>query len=58
MIMDFWVHAECTKNGPTLESTVQGVKIVITEAIIREVLKLNDQDTHPLQFSEHQIKGA
>ena len=56
LITDFWVHARCVKESLTLESTVQGTKIVISEAIIREVLKITDQDDYPSEFSVKDIK--
>lgn len=62
MITDFWKNAAINKQGAdgagTVESTVNGVKVIISEQTIREVLEFGDAPEFPTEFSADRVKEA
>ncbi|KAI3504305.1 hypothetical protein L1887_32877 [Cichorium endivia] len=59
LINDFWKGAAICKDGEdaaTIKSTVQGVQIVISEQIIREVLKFGNKPGFPTEYPVYKVK--
>lgn len=52
--MQFWDKASIKKEGSngegTVESTIQGRKIIVSEQIIRELLQFRDQPGFPTEI--------
>ena len=58
LIVAFWTNACFVKDDMIVVSTVQGTNVVISEAIIREVLQINDKSSYPTKFSVAEIRQA
>ena len=60
IIRDFWSKAviNCETKETFIESEVQGKKVIVTEAIIREVLKFGDKAEDPKALDERLVKGC
>ncbi|KAM0005127.1 hypothetical protein Hdeb2414_s0219g00837391 [Helianthus debilis subsp. tardiflorus] len=58
-INTFWNTAKINRQGAgSIEATVQKTKIIMTEAIIREVLRLGDQPHHPTSYDQAIVLAA
>ncbi|KAF5809327.1 hypothetical protein HanRHA438_Chr04g0165961 [Helianthus annuus] len=62
MIRDFWLSAKVNRSGAEgaglIEAKIQEKEIVIAEAVIREVLKFDDQTDHPTSFGRDRVVKA
>ncbi|MFS7977598.1 hypothetical protein Hanom_Chr10g00905901 [Helianthus anomalus] len=60
-INTFWNTAKINRQGAegagTIEATVQK-KIFVSEAIVREVLRLGDQPHHPTSYNQTRVLAA
>ncbi|MFS8035183.1 hypothetical protein Hanom_Chr17g01590051 [Helianthus anomalus] len=55
----FWNTAKINRQGSgSVEATVQKTKIVVSEAVIREVLRLGDQPHHPTLYDHSRVQAA
>ncbi|MFS8024482.1 hypothetical protein Hanom_Chr16g01463801 [Helianthus anomalus] len=55
----FWNTAKINRQGAgSIEPTVQKTKIVVTEAVIREVLRLGDHPHHPMLYDQARVQVA
>ncbi|KAJ0659298.1 hypothetical protein HanOQP8_Chr14g0524501 [Helianthus annuus] len=58
-INTFWNTAKILRQGEGyIEATVQKTKIIISEAVIREVLRLGDQPDHPTLYDQARVQAA
>ncbi|KAJ0800563.1 hypothetical protein HanPI659440_Chr03g0104521 [Helianthus annuus] len=61
-INTFWNTAEINRQGAkgagTIEATVQKKKIIVSEAIVREVLRLGDLPQHPTSYNQTRVLAA
>ncbi|MFS8014319.1 putative v-SNARE, coiled-coil domain-containing protein [Helianthus anomalus] len=62
MIKDFWLTAKVNRSGAegsgSIDAKIQGKDIVISEAVVREVLKFDDQSHHPTTFGMVKVMKA
>ncbi|KAF5811715.1 putative Longin domain-containing protein [Helianthus annuus] len=62
MIKDFWLTAKVNRSGAegsgSIDAKIQGKDIVISEAVVREVLKFDDQPHHPTTFGMVKVMKA
>ncbi|KAJ0501030.1 hypothetical protein HanRHA438_Chr11g0496201 [Helianthus annuus] len=62
MIRDFWLSSKVNRSGAegagSIDAKIQGKDIVITKAIVREVLKFEDQTHHPTIFGRDKVIKA
>ncbi|KAJ0879692.1 hypothetical protein HanRHA438_Chr10g0454471 [Helianthus annuus] len=55
----FWNTAKIDRQGVRfIEATVQKTKIVVSEAVIREVLRIGDQPHHPTLYDQARVQAA
>ncbi|MFS8007288.1 hypothetical protein Hanom_Chr14g01259221 [Helianthus anomalus] len=47
-----------TQGAGSIEATVQKTKIIISEAVIREVLRLGDQPHHPTLYDQARVQAS
>ncbi|KAJ0524692.1 hypothetical protein HanHA300_Chr09g0303451 [Helianthus annuus] len=58
-INTFWNTAKINRQRVgSIEATVQKTKIVVSEAVIREVLRLRDQPHHPTLYDQARVQAA
>ncbi|MFS7918137.1 hypothetical protein Hanom_Chr03g00197301 [Helianthus anomalus] len=58
-INTFWNTSKINRQeAGSIEATVQKTKIVVTEAVIREVLRLGDQLHYPTLFDQARVQAA
>ncbi|KAM0040159.1 hypothetical protein Hdeb2414_s0012g00390521 [Helianthus debilis subsp. tardiflorus] len=58
-INTFWNTTKINRQGAgSIEATVQKTKIIVTEAIVREVLRLGDQPHHPMSYDQTRVLAA
>ncbi|MFS8034475.1 hypothetical protein Hanom_Chr17g01581541 [Helianthus anomalus] len=58
-INTFWNTAKINRQGAgPIEATVQKTKIIASEVIIREVLRLGDQPHHPTLYDQSRVQAA
>ncbi|MFS7964279.1 hypothetical protein Hanom_Chr08g00748311 [Helianthus anomalus] len=58
-INTFWNIAKITRQrAGSIEATVQKTKILVSEAVIREVLRLEDQPHHPKLYDQSRVQAA
>ncbi|MFS7946162.1 hypothetical protein Hanom_Chr06g00532781 [Helianthus anomalus] len=59
-IRDFRLSTKVNRNGVegvgSIEAKIQGKDIIVTEAVIREVLKFGDQTQHPTSFGKDKVR--
>ncbi|KAF5781453.1 hypothetical protein HanXRQr2_Chr11g0483841 [Helianthus annuus] len=62
MVKDFWLSAKVNRSGArgagSVDAKIQGKDIIITEAIVREVLKFEDQAQHLTTFRRDKVMKA
>ncbi|KAJ0948254.1 hypothetical protein HanRHA438_Chr01g0025071 [Helianthus annuus] len=55
----FWNTAKINRQGAgSIKATVQKTKIIVSEAVIREVLRLGDQPHHPTLYDQSRVQAA
>ncbi|KAF5786291.1 hypothetical protein HanXRQr2_Chr10g0439091 [Helianthus annuus] len=58
-INSFWNNAKIVRQGAGfIESTIQKTKIIISEEVIREVLRFGDQPDHPTLYDQARVQAA
>ncbi|KAL9999536.1 hypothetical protein Hdeb2414_s0474g00901251 [Helianthus debilis subsp. tardiflorus] len=59
LIQDFWKTAkvEIIEGKGAIAAEIDGTKIIVTEQIIRDVLKFNDQETDPIELAAGTIEA-
>ncbi|KAF5783128.1 hypothetical protein HanXRQr2_Chr11g0504311 [Helianthus annuus] len=58
-INSFWNNAKIMRQGASyIESTIQKTKIIISEEVIREVLRFGDQPDHPTLYDQARVQTA
>ncbi|KAM0064084.1 hypothetical protein Hdeb2414_s0003g00098511 [Helianthus debilis subsp. tardiflorus] len=59
LIRDFWKTAkvEIIEGKGTIAAEIDGMKIVVTEQVIRDVLQFNDQETDPIELAAGTIEA-
>ncbi|MFS7948120.1 hypothetical protein Hanom_Chr06g00556221 [Helianthus anomalus] len=58
-INTFWNTAKINRQGAgSIEETMLKAKIIVTEAIIREVLRLGDQPHHPTSYDQTRVQAS
>ncbi|KAJ0951391.1 hypothetical protein HanPSC8_Chr02g0059411 [Helianthus annuus] len=58
-INTFWNTAKINRQGAgSIEATMQKIKIIVTEPIIQEVLRLGDQPHHPTSYDQARVLAA
>lgn len=61
-IIEFLKNASINRQGSdgvgTVESMVKGTLVIISEQVIREVLKFGDPSGFPIKYPSDQVKGA
>ncbi|MFS7986631.1 hypothetical protein Hanom_Chr11g01012601 [Helianthus anomalus] len=61
-INTFWNTTKIDKQGAegagTIEATIQKKKIIMSEAIVREVLRLGDQPHHATSYNQTKVLAA
>ncbi|KAF5789073.1 hypothetical protein HanXRQr2_Chr09g0366561 [Helianthus annuus] len=58
-INSFWNNAKIGRQGAShIESTIQKTKIIISEDVIREVLRFGDQPDHPTVYDQARVQTA
>ncbi|MFS8019336.1 hypothetical protein Hanom_Chr15g01402611 [Helianthus anomalus] len=54
-IRDFWNNATTKKGDKLIRSTIQNKEILITEEVIREVLRFGDSDDDPVEYVKEKV---
>ncbi|KAJ0874103.1 hypothetical protein HanPSC8_Chr11g0460171 [Helianthus annuus] len=55
----FWNTAKVNRQGAgSIEATIQKRKIIVSEAVIREVLRFGDQPHHPTVYDHDRVQAA
>ena len=57
-INDFWKGAVFNKlaaAGESIQSTVRGTPVIVTEQTIREILEFGDQPSYPIEFPAEKV---
>lgn len=61
LIRDFWSTATINRNGAggqgTIEATIQNQQVIISEAVIREVLLFGDAAHHPFLYPKGEVSA-
>ncbi|KAJ0451252.1 hypothetical protein HanHA300_Chr15g0565471 [Helianthus annuus] len=59
LIRDFWKTAkvEIIEGKGAIAAEIDGTKIIVTEQVIRDVLKFNDQETDPIELAAGAIEA-
>ncbi|KAJ0707127.1 hypothetical protein HanOQP8_Chr09g0320631 [Helianthus annuus] len=59
LIRDFWKTAkvEIFEGKGAIAAEIDGTKIIVTEQVIRDVLKFNDQETDPIELAAGAIEA-
>ncbi|MFS7967072.1 hypothetical protein Hanom_Chr09g00781411 [Helianthus anomalus] len=58
-INTFWNTAKINRQGAgSIEATIQKTKIIVTKAVVREVLRLGDQSHHPTSYDQTRVLAA
>ncbi|KAM0063565.1 hypothetical protein Hdeb2414_s0003g00092381 [Helianthus debilis subsp. tardiflorus] len=62
MVKDFWLSAKVNRSrargAGSVDAKIQGKDIIITEAVVREVLKFEDQAHHLTIFGRDKVMKA
>ncbi|KAM0061545.1 hypothetical protein Hdeb2414_s0004g00137351 [Helianthus debilis subsp. tardiflorus] len=55
----FWNTSKINRQGAgSIEATVHKTKIIVSKAVIREVLRLGDQPHHPTLYDQSRVQAA
>ncbi|MFS7953165.1 hypothetical protein Hanom_Chr07g00615371 [Helianthus anomalus] len=52
------INRQGAEGAGTIEATVQKTKIIVSEAIVREVLRLGNQPHHPTSYNQTRVLAA
>ncbi|KAF5806312.1 hypothetical protein HanXRQr2_Chr05g0219891 [Helianthus annuus] len=62
MLKDFWLSPKVNRSkaegAGSIDAKIQGKDIIITETIVREVLKFEDQPHYPTSFERDKVMKA